>query len=166
MKNKTVYGIIAVIVVVALAVGSVSAFGFGFGPMFKGGNDLTDEEKAEMQAFQEDIQTAIDNNDYAEWKSLMESQLSEDNFNLIVEQNSKMTEMKDLRDQLKTAIENKDTAKADELRTQMHELMPEPANANGIGFAKGERNGFEKGMGHGMGNGKCPFADSDAEDTE
>jgi len=165
MKNKTSIGVFVVATIVLLAVGSVAAFGLGFGQMAKG--DLTDEEKAQMQEFRTNVETAIENNDYATWKSLMESELSEENFNLLVEQHSQMSEMKQLREQLRTAMENGDTETANQLRTQMQGLMPEKVNTNGMGFARGERNGFEKGMGHGMMNkGECPSADSNTETEE
>jgi hypothetical protein len=160
MENKKTYAALSIMFVVALAVGSVSAFGFGFGPVF-GSNDLTDEEKTQMQDFKDQVQTAIENNDYEAWKVLMEEQLNEENFNLLVEQHTQMSEMQTLREELKTAIENGDSETAEELRTQLQELMPEKANANGIGFGRGERHGFGKGM---MNEGNCPFADS--EDSE
>ena len=63
-----------------LAVGAVSAFGFGwFNPNGSNGENSTD-----MQAFHQEVQTAIQNDDYATWKSLMESQLTEENFQNIV----------------------------------------------------------------------------------
>ncbi|MEK6918347.1 MAG: hypothetical protein AABW51_05355, partial [Nanoarchaeota archaeon] len=117
---------------VALLIGSVAAFGFGNGF----GKNLSDEEKIQMKTFRDNVQTAVENNDYAEWKSLMESQLTEENFQKLVDRQSKISEAKDLMKQIKTAMENGDTEKAEDLREQMHELMPEKAKAYGIGYGK------------------------------
>ncbi|MEK6945369.1 MAG: hypothetical protein AABW63_01095 [Nanoarchaeota archaeon] len=129
--KKTKLGVFIVgAVFVALLIGSVAAFGFGNG--FMKSNATASEKKA----FRDDIKTAIENNDFATWKSLMESQLTQENFNALVEGHTNMTEAKDLRAQIKTALENGDTETAENLREQMHELMPEKAKAYGIGYGK------------------------------
>jgi hypothetical protein len=78
-----------------------------------------------MQTQMKSIQTAIDNNDFATWKSLMESQLTQDNFNKLVDANKKMTQEKTLQGELKQAVADGDTAKAQQLKAQIFDLMPQ-----------------------------------------
>lgn len=148
MKNKITTGIFILTLVAIVAVGSVAAFGFG---SFRS----TGEDKTENDAFMEKMQTTIENNDYGAWKTLMEeqitqmqAQITEENFAKAQERHNQMSQVRDLRDQLKTAIENKDTETAENLRTQMKELMPESqgmgkGNGQGIGMRGGE---FGKGL--------------------
>lgn len=83
MKQKTIIlSAFLAIFALILIVGSVSAFS-GFGkshgsPDNKGGFAMFGVNQTE-------IQNAIKNNDYASWKSLIESQLTEENFNKLVE---------------------------------------------------------------------------------
>jgi len=149
MKNQTI-GVFVVAAFAVLAIGGVAAFGFGNG--FMAGNS----DSTEMQAFHEKVQTAVENNDFVAWKSLMESQLTQDNFNQMVEMHDQMQEMQDLRQQLRDAIANGDTDTANQIRTQLSEKMPE---GMGIGYARG----FKQGFGHGMGmmHEDCPFAQTE-----
>jgi len=89
MEQKYVLGIVALAIVVLLGIGIISAYGFGMW-----GSDLTEEEKAEILEQKEAIKTAIENKDYETWKSLMEDQLTEENFNKLVEKYEKMSEYK------------------------------------------------------------------------
>jgi uncharacterized protein (DUF885 family) len=132
MKN-TKLSIFVVATFAVLAIGSVAAFGFGNGFM-KG---LSEDDKEEMQAFHEQLQTAIENKDFEAWKSLMESQLTEENFNAMVEMHEQMSEMRDLREQIREAMENNDAETAEDLRAQLQELMPEKSNGMGMGHMKG-----------------------------
>ena len=130
-----------------LAVGAVSAFGFGwFNPNGSNGENSTD-----MQAFHQEVQTAIQNDDYATWKSLMESQLTEENFQNIVDMHKKMSEIQDLRQQLKDAVANGNTGTANQLKTQLQAIIPQwPDRANstenGMAYMKkfGHRFGFSE----------------------
>lgn len=88
MKKITV-GILALSIVALLGISLAAAFPFGFG---KGNPNLTEEEQAEAQAFHDSLQQAIEDGDFATWKSLMESQLTEENFNLLVERHQQMSE--------------------------------------------------------------------------
>ena len=157
MNNKTILGSLAIAVIAVLAIGSITAFGFGKGFM---NPSISEEEKSEMQEQMKAVQIAIENEDYATWKSLMEeqiakmqAQLTEENFQALVEQHSAMSEVKDLKERLKTAIKNGDSETAEDLRTQLQELMPEKVKAYGLGFERGFRWGFH-------------FAESETELTE
>lgn len=96
MKQKTLLGIFAFSIVAILGISMVSAFGFGHKLM---NPDLSDEDKTEMQNQMETIRTAIENNDYETWKSLMEEQIAkmqeqitEDNFDEIVARHQEIEE--------------------------------------------------------------------------
>lgn len=147
MKNKATYGIVALAAMAILFVGGVSAFGGGFG--FAHMNDLSEEDQAEMQAFHQDVQTAIENEDYESWKTLMESQLTQENFELLVEQNYQIQEMNQIREEMREAREDGDTETFEELRTQLQDLMPQ-----GAGYMDHGMKGFGGGM-----HGDCPFMD-------
>lgn len=133
MESKYVIGIVGLAVVLLLSVSMVAAFGFGKGFMSA---DLTDEEKAEMQEQREAVQTAISEGDYETWKNLMTSQLTEENFNQMVEHHNKMLEF---REAMEKAHETGDFS-------QMQELHEE------YGFQGRHHMG-----GSGM-MGSCPFA--------
>jgi len=152
MSKKTMYGIVALSTLVLLAVGSITAFGFGKGAMM----GLSDEDQEEREAFKAQLETAIENEDYEAWVDLMESQLTTEQFELIVERHEKMQEMDQIREQMRQAKEDGDTETFEELRNQLRELMPEdaPLGSRGMGM-KGH--GM---MGQGFANGECPFAES------
>jgi len=147
MEQKYVLGIVALSLVAILGVGMVSAFGFGNGFM---NQDMTEEEKAEMQEQHEAMQNAIADGDYGTWKSLredqiarMQSQITEENFNAIREQHQKMSEF---RTAMQEARESGDFSKVEELQ--------EEYGFEGKGFGKG------RGMhGQKMNCGECPFAE-------
>ncbi|MBS3079817.1 hypothetical protein J4218_06860 [Candidatus Pacearchaeota archaeon] len=97
MEQKYVLGIVLLITAV-IGVSMVSAFGFGNGLMKQ---DITDEDRTLMQEKHEQMKSAIENKDYATWKTLMEeqiakmqSQITEDNFNKIVENHVKMQDFR------------------------------------------------------------------------
>lgn len=92
MENKYILGIIALAIVAVLGFSIISAFGFGKGFM---NHDITDEEKKEMLEQKEGIMTVIEDGDYETWKSLMEAQLTKEDFNKLVEKYSKMSELKE-----------------------------------------------------------------------
>jgi len=77
MNKKTIFGLLAVFIVVA-TIGSVSAFGgkfFGMDPKS-----------------QENIVNAIKEKDYTAWKDAMSAQLTEENFNKLVERQAAMAQ--------------------------------------------------------------------------
>lgn len=162
MKNKKLLGAFAIFSIALLSVGMVSAFGFGQGTMqgksqgmglMMGYEDLSEGEIAEIQVFQDSIKTAIENSDFEEWKSLIESQLTQEHFNQIVEKHSKMSEQRQLYEQMQEAWENEDYETMKNLREQMSENMPgksqvkEKCQSMGEGecegkFMRGEKKGF------------------------
>lgn len=141
--KKITLGVFVFSVIALLGVGIVAAFPFGFG---KGqmAQNLTEEEQTEMQAFHDSLQTAIENEDFDSWKILMESQLTEENFNNVIERNQEM-------EQRRTEMEEQRTEFCED-----HDC-PELGDEDFLDF-KGP---------HGMrGNpemGECPFASSDSE---
>ena len=117
--NKKVT-IAALLVFSLLGAGFVSAFPMGLGGFFN--KDLTAEE---LQALTE----AIENGDYATWKALMEerldrmkAELTEENFNLLVEKHNQMKERSQLRERIRDALENGDYETAAQLREQLGSL--------------------------------------------
>lgn len=122
---------------VLLGVGFVAAY-----PSFKvkGNAEVSDEEIAEMQEFHENIREAIENEDYASWKSLMESQLTEENFSKMVEHHNAMQEKRDLMQRLRDAVESGDTESVEEAREELSEsgfqgrLHKSFHKSKGIGF--------------------------------
>jgi len=120
MVNKYTIGIIALVVIAIFTASMVSAFGFGRGFM---GTSLTEAQKTEFQAQRQAMETAIQNKDYQAWKSLMQqkisemqSQLTQENFNKIVDMHDKMTQV---RDAMQEAKKTGDYSKVEELKTQL-----------------------------------------------
>jgi hypothetical protein len=114
MEQKYILGIIALSMIAIFGISMVSAFGFGKGFDFLKPT-LTDEERTQLQEQEQAIQTAVANNDYATWKSLvneqivkMQEQITEENFNKAVEQNEQMKVGQVEQKALQTALENKD----------------------------------------------------------
>jgi uncharacterized membrane protein (DUF106 family) len=138
MKNKLTLGIIALVVVGVLTSGFVAAFGFG------NGQAVSEEERTEMQEFHGSIQETIENEDYEAWKSLMESRLTEEQFDEIIERHAQMSGVRELRGEMREAYEAGDDAKVEELQTELAEYMPE-----GKGFGRGHGKGFARG--------ECPY---------
>jgi hypothetical protein len=108
MKNKYTLGIAVFSVLLLLQVSSVSAFGFG-----NWFNQGADQETIREE--QESLKTAIENEDYSAWKSVMEniveriqSFITQDNFDKLVNQSNEAEEIKEEQEALQTAIENED----------------------------------------------------------
>ena len=126
MDKKQKGAIAALLVISVLGAGFVSAFPMGFGGFNK---DLTSEE---LEAFAEERQKmtdAIESGDYETWKALMEekmekmkAELTEENFNQIVERHGQMKEGRELKQQIREAWENGDYETVEQLRTQMGSL--------------------------------------------
>jgi hypothetical protein len=98
MEKKTItfICIFAVVIIAVFGVGLAAAyngqFGIGFEKILNPRN-LTQEKIQQMKDFNSQVQTAIKNNDFATWKSLMESQLTQDNFNTLVANYLKISQM-------------------------------------------------------------------------
>lgn len=97
----------------------ISAFGFGNGFW---NQNLSDEEKLELQEQKDAIKTAIQNNDYETWKAIMEeriafmkSQLTEENFN---ELKTKHQDNEQFRIAMQEARESGDFEAMQEIREQ------------------------------------------------
>lgn len=153
MEQKYISGIIALTIVVVLGVSMISAMGFGKGLGFAS-SELTDEEKTQMQEQRQAMETAIENKDYTTWKSLMEqeiakmqSQITEENFNKVVENHARMSE---LRIAMKEARESGDFSKIQELKEEL-----------GMDEKDGK---FGRGMKKGLG--LCPKLDNTPTDSE
>jgi hypothetical protein len=95
MKQKYTIGILAIAMIALLGVGIVSAFGSGTG-LF---NILNKQNMTQAHEQQQALQTAINNNDYNSWKSIMEQQISQMQA-LVTQDNFKQS--------LQTAIKNND----------------------------------------------------------
>lgn len=147
MKKITV-GVLAFSIIAMLGIGLIAANPFGFG---KGtiSQELTEEEQTEMQEFHDSIQEAIEDNDYTAWKSLMESQLTQENFNALVERHATMQEQRAERE-----------AYCEENECPNFEEGMGPKNGKG-------NNGRGSGMGMPYGQGKmkgdCALAEASSE---
>ena len=134
-NNKALLGVLAFSIVLLLGVSMVSAMSHGQGKqMMKQGN-------GNFGGDHEAIQTAIENNDFASWKSLMEARITEDNFNEMVKRHSEMiserASMQEEMQEFHQAMADGDYDKAKELK---EELMPEEDRENS---KKGKKNFFK-----------------------
>ena len=151
MKNSY-KGAIAFGIVALLAVSFVAANGLGIGHAF---GQLSETEKETAKTNMDAIRTAIKNNDYDAWKTAMEvqiammqDQITEENFNALVEQHNEMSQV---QAKIQAAKDAGDTETLKALQEQ-------------YGFGKGMRgNGQGRGIGQGI-KGNCPMADA-AEDS-
>ena len=125
IKNKYMFGIFSLAIIAILGVGVAVASPLGKGIGFMDNSNLSSAEKTEMQAQMQAIQTAIDKKDFETWKSLMEAQLTEENFNKLVDANAKISEIKTVQEELKQAISDGDSVKEQELKAQLFDLMPQ-----------------------------------------
>lgn len=92
-------------------------------------NDLLiDEDFEEKKAFKESLRETLENSDYTAWRTLMESQLTEDRFEKMVEHYEQRSEVRDLRDELKEAREAGDEDRVEELREELREHRSELKN--------------------------------------
>ena len=127
MDKKQKIAITALLIFSIIGVGFVSAFPMGFGGFFN--KDLTAEELKTLVEENQKITQAIENGDYDTWKALMEeriekmkSELTEENFNQIVENHNQMKERMEIEQQIKEAIQNGDYETAVQLREQLGSL--------------------------------------------
>lgn len=114
--NKKVLGIFAVMMIAVLGAGFVSAFQFGNGFMNK--QDISEQEIQDMQANHDAMMTAIENEDYSAWETLMKEQLAkfeeninEEGFNSMMVQHQNMEER---RQGMQEARESGDYSKVQE----------------------------------------------------
>lgn len=90
MEKKSII-FVGIFATVLIAIGIVAACG-GFGGIggFGGFIPGNSTNSTQMKDFYNQVQNAIKNNDFNTWKSLMESQLTQDNFNKLVSNYQKM----------------------------------------------------------------------------
>lgn len=138
MENKAIIGIAFAILAVLLVTGFVAASPFGKG-MF--GNNLSQEDKDEMQQNHQAIREAVQNQDFTAWKALMEEriarmqeQITEENFNNLVQRHQQMEEF---HNAMEEARETGDYS-------QIEALKEEYGIENGFGQGKGAGKGMGK----------------------
>ena len=135
--NKALFGIIAVSMVAILAVSFVSAAGFGNcngeGLM---NQELTEEQKTELQEQKQAMQTAIEDEDFDTWKSLvqnriqkMQDSLTEENFNKLIEWHQEKQEMSQQKEEFKAKMQE---AKQSGNYEQMKEFKEEFGEGSGL----------------------------------
>jgi hypothetical protein len=103
MKNKLTLGIMALGVIALLGIGLVSAF-----PMMGGNWDITSEDKEDQEDFMNQIRESIEAENFAEWQTLMQSQITLENFNEHVERHSEREELREQKEQCIEDPENCD----------------------------------------------------------
>ena len=125
--NKTKIGLFA-FAMIFLSVSLVSAAGTGsYGNDYGKGKGFFAEDR-------EGIKLAVEAGNYDAWKSLMESRITEENFNLLVERHSEMEDARELKEELREALENEDLDRAEEIKEELLEIMPERSECDGEGF--------------------------------
>ena len=131
MENKQKIAVISLLALGILGIGFVAAFPMGFGGFNQG---LTAEEMQTMKEEQQQMMDAIENGDYETWKTLMENridemkaELTEENFNQLVERHSQMNEAREIRQQIREAWENDDFETVEQLQAQLGDTAP-PGN--------------------------------------
>lgn len=133
--KKITAAVLVFSIVALLGVSLIAAFPLGFG---KGMNStLTEEEQIEAQAFHNALQQTIEDEDFDSWKSLMESQLTEENFNSLVERHQQMEQERETR-----------------------QAYCEENGCPNFEEHSGQGQGMKKGSGQRGMSGECPFAKS------
>ena len=152
MKRKLLIGFV-VVAIALLSISFVAAMPFGRGP------ELSEEERAEMEAHREAVDAAIESNDYATWKTLMEEQiekmkagLTEERFEEVGERHTKMSEVRELRDELREAHENEDFDRVEEIRAELDALRPVEGEHMQKERCQGPRQGMSQGLKQGFRN--------------
>ena len=124
--KKIALGIFALSVIALLGVGITTAFPFGVGKSDMKQN-LTEAEQAEVQVFHDALETAIENEDFDTWKSLMESQLTEENFNNIITNHN---EMQEIRNEREVYCEENNCSESENASGIMHQMKRNFKNIN------------------------------------
>jgi len=101
MEKKYVIGILTLFSIGLLGLGFASAFPMGFR-----GQELSEEQKLEMQERRQEMKNAIENGNFKEWKSLMEKRIEEMKAGLTEENFQKITERHQERMEMREACEN------------------------------------------------------------
>jgi len=148
MKNKKLLSTFTIFSIALLSIGMVAAFGpaqgkgngqhIGYGLMDQ---DLSEAEIAEMQTFRDSMIQAIEDNDFSTWKSLMESQLTQEKFDKIVEKHSERSEINDLHEQMQEAWDNDDYETVKELKEKLGDEQPGKTKFRGMEKDQEDRDG-------------------------
>lgn len=161
MEKKVILSVFALGIIALLGVSMVAAqggfgesFGKGFGMGF--GSELTNEDREAMQTQHEKIKEAIENNDFASWKSLheahisqMQSELTKENFEYAV---ARHEEREAFRIAMQEARESGDFTEVESLREQ----YGMPARGQGMhGQGNANFGGKSQGQMRGMGSNEC-----------
>ena len=142
--NKVLLGIMVVSVVFVLTFGFASAFGFGFGNVnHMNFENLSVSDRVALEEKRNATLTAIENNDYEAWKTIMESDLTRENFDKLVEQHKEMSQFQNLRQQLRQAYQNGNTTEVSQIQNQLSDLGFN--NETGIGMRFGGGQGMMMG---------------------
>lgn len=112
--KKITLGVFAFSIIALLGVGIVAAFPFSFGKGIMAREVSPDDQEA-FQAFHDSLVDSIDKEDFESWKTLMESQITEDNFNQMVERHK---QMETLRTAMQNARETGDFSEVQKLREE------------------------------------------------
>ncbi len=134
MNVKTTLIVLAVTFVVGiLALSAISAIGFPFGKGFN--KNLTQEEQTALQEQHDAIRTAIEEEDFETWKTLMnqriaqmQSEITQENFNSIVQYHKQMQEF---HDAMRQARQTGDYSKVEQLQEDYEIEFP------GRGYGRG-----------------------------
>ncbi|MCW8966364.1 MAG: hypothetical protein OQK82_06735 [Candidatus Pacearchaeota archaeon] len=110
MKNKNIFGIMSFAVVVMLMISFVSA--------------MDSYSKSYSESY-EDIQKAIEDNNYEEWKNLIVATLTEENFERLVEEKRNQEDFNALTEKLIDAWENGDKDRVEEIQEALEKLSRE-----------------------------------------
>lgn len=128
METRYKIAAAAIVTISVLGAGLAAAFPMGFGRF---GDELTAEELESLHQEHQEMKEVIENGDYETWKTMMEdridrmkSELTEENFEKIVERHGEMQERKEIRNQIREALENEDYETANSLREQLFENSP------------------------------------------
>ena len=128
MKKKTSVGILAFFAVLLLGVAGVVSANGGFGNF---GMGINSGNSTKMQEFRTQVHDSVITGDFSTWKSLMESEITQDNFDSMRERSQTMEEF---RDKMESARDAGDYTLMQQLR--------EEYNVNGKGQGMGPRNGI------------------------
>ncbi|MBL7059099.1 hypothetical protein ISS08_01480 [Candidatus Pacearchaeota archaeon] len=112
--KQNIMPILAVFIVGMLVVIPVSATQFG--NLYKDDNTIVAH-----QLFQEQLQKAIEMGNYEMWAELMKSQITEENFKIIVDKHEQNSEYREIREQIKEATEVENYELVAELKAKLPE---------------------------------------------
>jgi hypothetical protein len=104
VDKKVIYGLAALALLVFAGMGGVMAFPFGMGLA-----------AADLQGDWQTVREAVENGDYQAWRSAIESQLTEENFQKLKDAYGKHQEREEALEQFYEAMESGDYNTASEL---------------------------------------------------